>query len=782
MIKINSKEYRNLQEQVYKNMSDIATIKAGKYVLDEFGIKVIGQVDSVANMPSVADYKANNPDWEYGDAYAVGEDSPYTLYILTRADDDGHPNDYWFNIGEFPAVGPEGPEGPQGETGPQGPQGNPGVNGTSAGFASPRAAAITLPAGSDAQVSVVASGPDSSKEFAFTFGIPQGQPGQDGASQWGDITGNIVDQTDLVSALQGKQNTLVSGTNIRTINNTSLLGAGNLNVQDPLESGVNIKTINNTSILGSGNITVATGEVAWSDITGKPTFATVATSGSYNDLTDKPNIPVVPTNISAFTNDIGYITGAAISDMATETWVGNQGYITSSALSGYATETWVGQQGYLTSVSWNDVSNKPTFATVATTGSYNDLLDKPTIPVVSYPVTDVEVDGISVLSGTVAQIDLTPYVLSSSLASVALTGDYDDLIDTPDLSDYVTIAGAETITGAKEFDNDITMGNGESILFKYNVGSGDNTVTGLQITTSAGIIAGLAVGDNSINTRLYGDTIYVYGNYLCPAPTGSHSLGNITYPWNIAWIKQLKKTPNSSTTSTYSLLVPDTSSYTADKTIATTDQLFSGDYNDLTNKPSLATVATSGSYNDLTDKPTIPDVSHMVTDNTDQTISGLKNFTDEIKINNIGWIGANAGENAVGIGVLQGYSTASILIQPGSSGGYSKIWNPRLMRSGNNYGLVCPTTGTWTADRTIATTDQIPTVSYPVTDVQVGGTSVLNGTVAEITMPTIPTSLPVETLTTEPTAAYTGPGMKVVYLSAEPTTKYAGYIYMIAES
>jgi hypothetical protein len=29
----------------------------------------------------------------------------------------------------------------------------------------------------------------------------------------------------------------------------------------------------------------------WENITGKPTFATVATSGSYNDLTNKPTIP-----------------------------------------------------------------------------------------------------------------------------------------------------------------------------------------------------------------------------------------------------------------------------------------------------------------------------------------------------------------------------------------------------------------------------------------------------------------------------------------------------------
>ena len=34
--------------------------------------------------------------------------------------------------------------------------------------------------------------------------------------------------------------------------------------------------------------------------------------------------------------------------------------------------------------------------------------------------------------------------------------------------------------------------------------------------------------------------------------------------------------------------------------------LFSGDYDDLTNKPNLATVATSGDYDDLTNKPTIP--------------------------------------------------------------------------------------------------------------------------------------------------------------------------------
>ena len=45
-----------------------------------------------------------------------------------------------------------------------------------------------------------------------------------------------------------------------------------------------------------------------SDYATVESLATVATSGSYTDLTDKPTIPVVPTDVSAFNNDAGYIT------------------------------------------------------------------------------------------------------------------------------------------------------------------------------------------------------------------------------------------------------------------------------------------------------------------------------------------------------------------------------------------------------------------------------------------------------------------------------------------
>lgn len=57
----------------------------------------------------------------------------------------------------------------------------------------------------------------------------------------------------------GKQDKLVSGTNIKTVNSTSLLGSGNVEVQPTLVSGTNIKTINGNSILGSGDLAVGGG-------------------------------------------------------------------------------------------------------------------------------------------------------------------------------------------------------------------------------------------------------------------------------------------------------------------------------------------------------------------------------------------------------------------------------------------------------------------------------------------------------------------------------------------
>ena len=51
-----------------------------------------------------------------------------------------------------------------------------------------------------------------------------------GSVVWGNITGTLSDQTDLQAELDAKQDTLVSGTNIKTINSESLLGTGNITI------------------------------------------------------------------------------------------------------------------------------------------------------------------------------------------------------------------------------------------------------------------------------------------------------------------------------------------------------------------------------------------------------------------------------------------------------------------------------------------------------------------------------------------------------------------------
>jgi hypothetical protein len=54
--------------------------------------------------------------------------------------------------------------------------------------------------------------------------------GGGGSTSWGNIGGTLSNQTDLQTALNAKQATLVSGTNIKTVNGNSLVGSGNVNI------------------------------------------------------------------------------------------------------------------------------------------------------------------------------------------------------------------------------------------------------------------------------------------------------------------------------------------------------------------------------------------------------------------------------------------------------------------------------------------------------------------------------------------------------------------------
>lgn len=62
MLVYKNKEFRNLQEQVAKNQQDILFILQEEGVLNEFGIKVVGQEEDISDLPSVEDYKEETSD------------------------------------------------------------------------------------------------------------------------------------------------------------------------------------------------------------------------------------------------------------------------------------------------------------------------------------------------------------------------------------------------------------------------------------------------------------------------------------------------------------------------------------------------------------------------------------------------------------------------------------------------------------------------------------------------------------------------------------------------
>ena len=104
MFTINGVERRNLEEQVLKNQADIERVWTTDRVLADFGIRVLGLLASASSLPETSE--------EYGDAYLVGEEEPYTVYIWTRANSTiGEDNPYWLNIGVLNHVGPQGPAG-----------------------------------------------------------------------------------------------------------------------------------------------------------------------------------------------------------------------------------------------------------------------------------------------------------------------------------------------------------------------------------------------------------------------------------------------------------------------------------------------------------------------------------------------------------------------------------------------------------------------------------------------------------------------------------------------
>ena len=148
-----------------------------------------------------------------------------------------------------------------------------------------------------------------------------------------------------------------------------------------------------SSSLVSGLSNVATSG-DYNDLTNKPTLSNVATSGDYNDLTNKPSVVQsdwAETNSSAPAFILNKPTLANIATTGEYSDLVNAPVLASVATSG----------------NYNDLTNKPTLSSVAISGEYSDLLNKPT------------------------------------LSSVATSGDYNDLTNKPT---WTYNAQTETLT------------------------------------------------------------------------------------------------------------------------------------------------------------------------------------------------------------------------------------------------------------------------------------------------------------------------------------------------
>ena len=137
--------------------------------------------------------------------------------------------------------------------------------------------AITVAINSKADKSEIPTVPTSNSAFTNDMGY---------------ITNDALEDypttDDLDNAISGKQDTLIAGTNITISGNViSAVGGGSIDIDPSLDSG-------STNAVANSAITAA-----------------------LNDKADKSDIPTVPTNVSAFNNDAGYVTSGYVNSAVT---------------------------------------------------------------------------------------------------------------------------------------------------------------------------------------------------------------------------------------------------------------------------------------------------------------------------------------------------------------------------------------------------------------------------------------------------------------------------------
>ena len=437
--------------------------------------------------------------------------------------------------------------------------------------------------------------------------------------------------------------------------------------QDTLVSGTNIKTINNQSIVGSGNVTIEA-TTDYNDLTNKPDLtiyaeksdlATVATTGNYNDLSNQPDLSQYATQTDLNDKQDQLQSGVNIKTINNESLLGS-GNITVGGGGVFIQEQadwtqnddtkvdYIKNKPILFSGNYNDLTNKPdlsvyaetsNLATVATTGNYEDLSNKPTIPTTTSELTNDSgfltsaVTSFNEQTGAVTYTAPVTSVNGQTGAVVIETGldqvnsDWNSttgvsmILNKPDLSVYAETSNLATVA---------TTGNYEDLSNKPTI-----PTTTSELTNDSGFLTSAVTSFNEQTGAV---------TYTAPVTSVNGQTGAVVIE---AGTDQVNSDWESTTGVSMILNKPDLSVYaeTSDlATVATTGDyddltnkptLFSGNYNDLSNKPDLsvyaetsdlATVATTGDYDDLTNKPTIPTTTSELTNDSGFLTSAVTSF------------------------------------------------------------------------------------------------------------------------------------------------------------
>ena len=183
-------------------------------------------------------------------------------------------------------------------------------------------------------------------------------------------------------------------------------------------------------------------------------------------------------------------------------------------------------------------SNISGLATVATTGDYDDLSNKPTIP-----AAQIQSDYAQSNSAAVDYIknkpDLSIYAQSASLAPVATSGSYNDLTDKPIIPVDTNTWRAVKVNGVQKLDNQIT-GNaldlvaGSNITLTENNGVVTITASASPVSPATSQVAGtIKLGSDTVQT-VTAETVSSAANRTYAVQVNSAGQAVVNVPWSTA--------------------------------------------------------------------------------------------------------------------------------------------------------------------------------------------------------------------------------------------------------